>query len=446
MRPNLPEQKDTAELFRSRLENIIDMRHELVQLARKLDWQRIDSHFAGFYSENGRPGLPIRLMVGLHMLKHMYALSDEEVCVRWKENPYYQYFTGEEYFQHRFPIERSSMTHFRNRVSEEALEKLLQESLQVAFQAKALKLSDLDRVAVDTTVQEKAVTFPTDAKLMVKAIERVGETAKDEGIELRQSYVRVAKEQLIKSARYRHAKQVNRARKAEKKLRTFLGRLIRDIRRKTLGQELSPKLSAVLDKAVSVWLQQKEQKKKIFSWHAPEVECISKGKAHKRYEFGCKVTLATNVNPAAGGQFVLVSRALHGAPYDGHTLKETIETIHSIVGKTPNRIYVDKGYTGHDYEHKQHVFKSGQKRGVIGKIKQELKRRTVIEPTIGHMKNDGLLGRNYLKGQKGDKINAILAAVGFNLRQLLNWFRKLLLTLLRILFPQILIPPLNPHV
>lgn len=133
MRPNSPKTKDTAELFRSRLENIIDMRHELVQLAQKLDWQRIDSHFAGFYSENGRPGLAIRLIVGLHMLKHMYALSDEEVCGRWKENPYYQYFTGEEYFQHRFPIERSSMTHFRNRVSEEALEKLLQESLQVAF-------------------------------------------------------------------------------------------------------------------------------------------------------------------------------------------------------------------------------------------------------------------------------------------------------------------------
>jgi IS5 family transposase len=424
MRPNSPDSVDkSSDLFRHRLDNIIDLRHELVKLAERIDWSALDEKFGVHYSDEGRPGLSIRLMIGLHILKHTYNLSDEEVCNRWRENPYYQYFTGETYFQHTAPIERSSMTHFRKRVGEESLKLLLQESLRVAYATGALRIKDTERVAVDTTVQPKAVTYPTDAKLMKKAIEKLGEAAKDAGISLRQSYICVAKTAAMMSGRYRHAKQIKRAKREERKLRTWLGRLLRDVQRKK--GESSEALEAVLTKAQQAWLQQKHGKKTMLSWHAPEVECIGKGKVGTPWEFGCKVTITTNVNPAPGGQFVLHAEALHGRPYDGHTLNDAISGTTAMVGKEPARIYVDLGYRGHNYEHKTHVYKSRQKRGITPAIKRELSRRTVIEPTIGHIKNDGRMARNYLLGTEGDKINAVLAAAGFNFRQLLRWIRKL---------------------
>lgn len=171
MKPPKAEKNNNQDLFRQRLDNIINMRHELVLLSLGIDWERLDTHFAQFFSQNGRPGIPSRMMIGLHILKHTFALSDEEVCARWVENPYFQYFCGETFFQHDFPIERSSMTHWRKRVGDESLTMLLQESLSVALKAKALKPQDLTKITVDTTIQEKAVTFPTDGKLHYKAIE-----------------------------------------------------------------------------------------------------------------------------------------------------------------------------------------------------------------------------------------------------------------------------------
>jgi len=430
MRPISSKESASADLFRHRLENIINMRHELVKLAQRIDWSQLDDQLAVYYSAEGRPGLSIRLMIGLHLLKHTYGLSDEEVCDRWRENPYFQYFTGEVYFQHDFPIERSSMTHFRHRIGSEPLKLLLQETLRIAYETGALRLKDTEKVAIDTTVQPKAITYPTDAKLLRKAIEKLGEAAKNAGINLRQSYVRVAKTATIKSGRYRHAKQMNRARKQEKSLRTMLGRLLRDIHRKK--GESNPILDAALGKASQIWFQQKYGKKTLLSWHAPEVECIGKGKANMPYEFGCKVTLTTNVNPAPAGQFVLHAEALHGKPYDGHTLNAAVTGTTEIIGKEPTRIYVDDGYKGHNYPEKYRVYKSGQKRSITPTIRRELSRRTVIEPTIGHVKHDGLMARNYLKGQEGDRINALSAAIGFNMRQLLRWIRKLLSAFFRI--------------
>jgi transposase, IS5 family len=423
MRPPKHQENLQQDLFRHRLENIINMEHELVILARCVDWGKIDQYFGEFYAEKGRPGVPTRMMVGLHILKHMFSLSDESVCDRWIENPYFQYFCGEAFFQHKFPHERSSMTHWRHRVGDESLEFVLQESLTIALKAGALKPQDLTKIAVDTAVMDKAITHPTDAKLHYTAIKCLGGLAKAAGVELRQSYVRVAKQALIRVQRYRHAKQMKRANKAQRKLHTFLGRLIRDVERKV--ETIDQNLQEALRKAKRIYHQKRKDKGKILSWHAPEVECISKGKAHKPYEFGCKVSVITTINPSKGGHFVLQSAALHGNPYDGHTLKGALERYANMVGIEPKRVYVDKGYRGHDPSLKSFVYKSGQKR-LTPQIKRELKRRSAIEPVIGHLKNDGLMGRNYLKGKMGDKINAILAAIGHNFRLLLRWLRNFL--------------------
>ena len=233
MKPSRKPPSGTDDLFRSRLENIIDMGHQLVRLGAAIDWAFFDDAYDAFYSEEGRPGIPTRMMVGVHILKHMFDLSDEGVCERWVYDPYFQYFCGEEYFQFELPIERSSITRWRDRIGPQGLEKVFQESLGVAQRTGALRTKDLKRVTVDTTVQEKAITFPTDAKLMHKARQRLVRLAKAHGVPLRQSYVRVGKRALIMQGRYRHAKQHKRAGKAMRKLKTYLGRTIRDIRRKT---------------------------------------------------------------------------------------------------------------------------------------------------------------------------------------------------------------------
>jgi IS5 family transposase len=227
-----PQESGSEELFRSKLKNIINLRHELVRLGELIDWRRLEEHFAPYYKQAGRPGLPIRLVVGLHLLKHIEGLSDEAVCERWERDPYMQYFCGEEYFQHSFPLERSGMTHFRNRVGDEALETLLQETLAAAHRGGALSVRATEAVAVDTTVQEKAIAHPTEHGLMLAAIEQLGAQAKKSGLSLRQSYVRVARYAAMKTGRYLHAQQKKRARRQLKFMRVRLRRLIRDVRRK----------------------------------------------------------------------------------------------------------------------------------------------------------------------------------------------------------------------
>lgn len=427
-----PQDNGTQELFRAKLRNIINLGHELVRLGELIDWERLELHFAPYYCEAGRPGLPIRLLVGLHLLKHIEGLSDEAVCERWERDPYMQYFCGEEYFQHAFPLERSGMTHFRKRVGAEALETLLQETLAAAYRGGALGVRATEAVAVDTTVQEKAIAHPTEHGLLRTAIEQLGRQAKKTGLRLRQSYVRVARRAAMKTGRYLHAQQKRRAKRQVKFLRVRLRRLIRDVRRKmaalpALAESSVERLEYTLGRAWRIAQQQRGDKGYLYSWHAPETECISKGKARAPYEFGCKVSIATNLHPAKGGHFILQARALHGNPYDGHTLKQALDDVREIVGRSPLRVAVDQGYKGHRLAGHPHtaVFITGQRRGVTDKIKRWLKRRAVVEPIIGHAKNDGLLGRNWLKGRAGDRCNALLAAAGFNLRQLLRFLRGL---------------------
>jgi transposase, IS5 family len=432
MRPKKPETTGTSDLFRARLDQIINLQHELVRLGGKIDWDWIDREIAPLYSDKGRPGIETRFVIGLLLLKHIYGLSDEGVCERWVENPYFQHFTGEEFFQHEFPHERSDLSHWRKRLGDK-LELLLAESLRVAHASGALRSNDLKRVTVDTTVQPKAITFPTDAKLVHAAIKGLNRLARKHGVRLRQSYLRTAKHAAMMAGRYAHAKQFKRHHRQLRLLRTRLGRISRDIRRKIEGQaDLKEIFAWPLACASQIRLQQQRQRGwKLYSFHAPEVECIGKGKASAPYEFGVKASIVTTNARAPGGQFVLHAKALPGNPYDGHTLGDVIDATERLTGRTIERAYVDKGYRGHDADNPRRVFISGQKRGVFGVIKRELRRRSAIEAVIGHLKSDGHLGRCYLKGRAGDAANVVLTAVGYNLRLVLTW----LSILLRVILP-----------
>ena len=354
-------------------------------------------------------------MVGLLLLKHMFGLSDEGVCERWVYDPCVQHFNGETFFQHTFPHERSNLSHWRKRLGER-LDLLLAESLQVAHESGALSIKDLARVTVDTTMQPKNITFPTNAKLPHAAIKGLNRLPRRHGVRLRQSYVRLAKQAAMMAGRYAHAKQFNRRHREVRFLRTRLGRPIRDIRRKIAGHEpVEAAFESPLSRASQIRSQRQRQRGwKLYSFHAPEVECIGKGKARAPYEFGVKVSIATTNACAPGGQFVLQAKALPGNPYDGHTLRAALEDTQRLTGREIERAYVDKGYRGHDAPEPRRVFISDQKRGVFDTIKRELRRRSAIEPLIGHMKEEGHLGRGYLKGHAGDAANAILTAAGYN--------------------------------
>jgi len=423
-----PRDERHRDLFQPPLDQIIDMKHPLVRLCQEIDWGFFDKRFsAACQAGPGHPPLPTQLVAGLLILKHMHDLSDEALCARWVENPYYQYFCGEESFQHGLRFDRSSLTRWRQRLGEEQLSALLQESLSVAHKTGALAAKDLERVAVDTTVQPKNVAFPTDVRLMHKALVTLVRLAKKHDVPLRQSYVRVAKRAAIMAGRYAHAKQFKRFNREVRFLRTRLGRVIRDIRRKTAGEaELEAVFAVPLSRADQVRQQRQRQRGwKLYSLHAPEVECIGKGKARAPYEFGCKVSVATPVTRPKGGQFVLHAGALHGNPYDGHTLGPVVAAMEQLTGVEVHRIHVDKGYRGHSYENKFRVWISGQVRRVTKTIRREMKRRAAIEPVIGHIKAVHRMDRNYLKGRDGDRANAVLAAAGFNFRLLIRWLEAL---------------------
>jgi IS5 family transposase len=439
MKPRERRETGQNDLFKARLDQIVDMSHPLVKLAATIDWGFLERSFGAVYNDGpGQPPLPTRLMAGLAILKHMHDLSDEVLCERFVENPYYQLFCGEEFFRHRLPFDRSSLTRWRQRMGEEKLAALLQESLATAIRGGAAKPADFTKVIVDTTVQPKAVSFPTDARLMHRARERLVRLARKHGILLRQSYARIGKFALIQQQRYAHAKQFKRAKRSLRTLKTQLGRVIRDISRKIKGHALLEEAFAKeFMLARRVHAQNKNLRSikgapsgadlRVFSLHAPEVECIGKGKAHKPYEFGVKVSLATTLHHSKGGQFIVHAKALPGKPYDGHTLGTVIPEIERLVGVTLDRILTDAGYKGHNApeEYRFKVYTAGQKRRMTDAIKREMRRRSAVEPVIGHAKAEHRMGRNYLAGRAGDAINAVLAAAGYNFRRLLAWFALL---------------------
>ena len=417
MRPK--PQYEKPDLFKNRLDQMINIKHPLVILGQRLDWSGFEQEFgATYHDSNGRPGSPIRVYVGLHYLKHTFNESDESVLDRFIENPYWQYFCGYEYFQHTFPIDSSSMTRFRKRVGWEKLEHLLKELLSTANREGYLTERDLEHVNVDTTVQEKAISFPTDARLYYKMREVLVSYAKEHSIILRQNYRRLSRGCLIKQSRYAHAKQFRRAGRQTKQLKTYPGRVYRDIQRK--AKQPDEQLNHLLYLAERLLKQGKSSKNKLYSIHAPEVECISKGKAHKRYEFGCKVS----VSSTSRKNWVVGVEALHGNPYDGHTLDGSIRKVESLTGKKVKNAYVDLGYRGHNYKGQAqvHIVDSRKMKKLTRSVRNWFKRRSAIEPVIGHLKSDNRMQRNQLKGKDGDHINAILSACGFNMRKLMAVF------------------------
>jgi len=418
MKPKKPPHKDRQrDLFRVELCRIVDPSHGLIKLANVVDWNRLDELFGTTYCpDNGRPAVSTRLMVALHYLKYTHNLSDEDVVEGWVENPYWQFFSGMKFFEHEAPIDPSSMTRWRKRIGEAGAEELLKETIQAGLKTKAVKPHQLKRINVDTTVQEKEVRFPTDARLYDRARQRLVNSAKKRGINLRQNYNRKSKHLLCQQSRYAHAKQMKRAQRCTRKLKTYLGRVIRDIER--AWPHPDDELKSLLETGARIFQQQRHDKNKIYSVHESQVECISKGKAHKRYEFGCKVSLAAT---SRGGWFV-GAMAVPDNPYDGHTLKDALGQVTRVAGNPPEHAFVDMGYRGHGYSGAVEVHVDKRHRGRIARsVWRWMKRRAAIEPGIGHLKREHRMDRNRLSGVEGDRFNAILSAVGMNFHKLLRW-------------------------
>jgi len=401
---------------------MIDHDHPLVKLAANIDWSHFDELFGATYSPGkGRPGVSTRLMVGLHYLKYTFDMSDVETLDLWVENVYWQYFCGMKYFEHRRPINSSSMTRWRKRIGESGAEEILKETIMSGMRMKMVKTSELRRINVDTTVQEKDIRFPTDIRLYDRARERLVKAAQKRDILLRQNYNRCSKTLLKRHSGYAHARQYKRARSCNRKLRTFLGRVIRDIERN--ATEMDQELKDLIQVCRRIHTQKRHDKQKIYSVHAPETECISKGKAHKRYEFGCKVSIAAT----SKGGWLVGAKAFAGNPYDGHTLTRALEQVSKISPRSVSHVFVDLGYRGHGYagDAEVHVCKRRQ-----GRTPQSLwrwmKRRSAIEATIGHLKQHHGMSRNPLKGNEGDGINALLSAAGMNFSKLRAQLGKIL--------------------
>lgn len=438
-----PAKIDTSqtELFRERLSNQLNPREPLFALAGQINWSVFEDSFGKEFTDGpGQPPKPIRLMVGLMMLQHMNGLSDEEVVNQWVQNPYWQYFCGFDYFQWKLPADGSSMTRWRKRIGQEGMEKILSETIVVALRTETVKPKDLQTVIADTTVMEKNITFPTDSKLLNRAREQLTEMASKNGLKLRQTYKRTGQKAAINAGKYAHAKQFKRMRKEVKKLKNYLGRVTRDIERKINGSlDLQNIFADLLGMANRLLVQKKDSSHKLYSLHAPETYCIAKGKAHKPYEFGCKVSLILTHKQG----LALSSMALVENEFDGHTLDKSLKKAEELTGINILEGFVDKGYKGHGITDKK-IYMSGQKRGVTKAIKKRIKRRSAIEPHIGHMKADGNLRRNFLKGTLGDAFNALLCAVGHNLRMILRKIISFFMLLMAILMGTT--QPENPQV
>ncbi len=401
---------------RIKLDVLLDKNHGLYQLANILNWDYLSENFGQFYREAmGRPSIPIRVMAGLHYLKYLENESDETVVEKFCENPYWQYFCGLEYFVHEVPCHPTTLVKWRKRLGIEGVEKLLTETLNTAKRLSFINEKSCSRINIDTTVQEKAITFPTDARLCHKMRSVLVKMSYARKVALRQSYVRLSKKALIKQSRYVQAQQFQRAQKQTKKIKNYLGRVIRDIERKNLNPD--EQLKAQLLTAKRLLAQKKEDKNKLYSLHAPEVECIAKGKIHKKYEFGCKVSVTTTADKL----WVIGISACHGNPYDGHTLNGALTQVHKLTGIKPKQAFVDKGYRGKENHPKDVEIYVTERKGLSNTLQKLLRRRSRIEPIIGHLKGDNRLCRNYLLGQIGDQLNALLSGCAFNIRKIIRF-------------------------
>lgn len=430
MKPKPQVRQTQRELFRVELEHLVDAAHPLVKLGQQIDWAVFTERLGPTYAAaKGAPGVNTRLLVALHYLKYQHDLSDESVVRQWVENPYWQHFSGEQFFQHEMPIDPSSMTRWRQRLGEAGAEAMLKETIQTGLRMKVIKPAQLKRVHVDTTVQTKAVRFPTDARLYNRARERLVKAARQSGIKIKQSYERVGPRLLMQQSRYAHARQMKRARACTRKLRTNLGRVIREIsRQRSAATGILPPL---LRTAERIHAQQPTDKNKVYSVPEPKVCCIAKGKAGKKYEFGNKARVATT----SQGGWLLGALSLPDNPYDGHTLDQQLAQVRRLLGektKPAPEAHVDLGYRGHNHTGPETIHVDKRRRGATPQtLWRWMKRRAAVEPTIGHLKSEHRLERNRLKGPTGDAINAILSAAAMNFQKLQGFFWHFWLRLLR---------------
>jgi IS5 family transposase len=440
MKGKLPNQ-DQRNLFRSILKDIINPKHELAILAHRIDWQYFEESFSPLYSHTGQPGVPIRTMVGLLLLKRIYNLGDETVMAQWVQNPYFQYFCGEAEFQWEAPCDPSDMVHFRKRIGEEGAEKILEASIQTRRD----EIRSTNDVLIDTTAQEKNITYPTDAKLLIKVIKRCNKIAKAEGVEQRQSYKSTMKKLLLKQRFAHHPKRKKEAAAALRKLRTIAGRLVRELERK-LDQDALEQYEEVLQNCNKIVTQRKNDSNKIYSLHEPETACIAKGKAHKKFEFGSKVSFAVvpKINIIVG------IKNFNGNPNDTSTLEPALENIEKVCKIKFKNAIVDRGYKGKKMVRDTIIVTprppSSRQPYTNNTMRKKCKSRATVEPVIGHTKYGNRMIKNYLKGIAGNSINANLAAAGFNFKGLLRKIKEEVLwlkILLEIIIREKQLSPVN---
>jgi IS5 family transposase len=384
-------------------------------------------------------------MAALLYLKHAFNLSDEELVARWSENVVWQYFSGQEYYTPELPCDATQIGRFRTGIGEAGVEELLKATIDTAVQTKAVRAAEFERIIVDTTVQEKAIAPPpVDSRLLDIARAKVVQAARRAGIALKQTFSKESKALRRKAGGYAHAKQFKRLRRTVKRQRTILGIVLREVRRKlptatSLSAATLSGLNTLLDRAERIRTQQRKDKDKLYALHAPEVECIGKGKARKPYEFGVKASIA--VTHKSG--LMVGARTFPGNPYDGHILSAQLEQTGILledVGRIPKEVVVDLGYRGVDRDNPNvEIIHRGKYKSLTVQQRRWLKRRQAVEPAIGHLKSDHRMDRCWLQGQLGDALHAVLCATGYNLRWLLRamvrlgltaiYLRQLLLTL-----------------